>query len=75
VCNCGRRPTPGKVIALKNIRLLVCAFSRFWMLIICVYRISMVTGVSNVVHKAVWSPRSSFTASYSSSEPLSALSS
>jgi hypothetical protein len=51
VCNCERCPAPGKVLALKNIRLLVCAYSCSWMLIICVFRLSMVTSVSNILHR------------------------
>ena len=49
--NVGRCPAPGKALALKNIRLLVCVVSCFWMLNICVFRLSMVTSVSFIVHR------------------------
>ena len=40
-----------KSLPQKNIRLLVCAFSCFWMLNVCVFRLSMVTSVSNIVQR------------------------
>ena len=46
-----RCPAPGKFLALKNILLLVWAFSCFWMLNVCLFVLSMVISVSNIAQR------------------------